>query len=139
MALGFKIDANLAWSDGGTTPSAPNQYIATPDKAIKNEIKPSVLKISFGDGYEQRIKNGINNIKETYAVTFNTRPKEEIDAIISTLKAKDGVDKFDFTVPDENSSGDEKTIKVVCETFSQSYDYTNYYSATATFRRVYEA
>lgn len=139
MALGFKIDGNLAWSNGGTTPSSPSEYMAIPDKAIKSEIKPNVLKISFGDGYEQRIKNGINNMKETYTLTFATRPKEEIDAIISTLKAKNGVDKFDFTIPDENSSGDEKTIKVVCETFGQSYDYTNYYTATATFRRVYEA
>lgn len=133
--VGFLLDDGLAWI-GGTTTSSQR---VTPDKALKRTFKPRVLKISFGDGYEQRATNGINNQNETYDVTFKNRNKVEIDAIVATLTAKKGVTKFNFTLPDENAAGDELTIKVVCDDFTQTYDYNNFYSCSAKFRRVYEA
>ena len=93
----------------------------------------------FGDGYEQRVAEGINNINESYAVTLNNRPKAEIDDVIAFLDSLNGVTAFNFTIPDTNAGGNETTIKVVCDSFSQSYSYDDFYSASATFRRVYEA
>ena len=101
---------------------------------------PTVRKISFGDGYEQRVASGINNLKQSFTVSINNREKEEIDDITAYLDSLNGVSKFSFTIPDSNAaSNDETVIKVVCDTVSQAYNNGGFYSANATFRRVYEA
>lgn len=110
-----------------------------PDKALTRNNKPRIIKIQFGDGYEQRIQEGINNINQEFAVSFTNRPKAEIDDIMAFLDNKAGTTAFDFTYPDTNASGAERTVKVVCEDYTQSYSYDDFYSCTATFRRVYEA
>ena len=110
-----------------------------PDRAMARTVTPHVNRISFGDGYEQRAVAGINNLREEYSVSFNNRPKAEIDDIVSFFNAKEGVTAFSFTVPDTNSSGSETTIKAVVDTFSVSYNNNDFYSCTATIRRVYEA
>ena len=66
----------------------------------------------------------------------------EIDDIIAFFTSKNGVTAFDWTIPDTNGSENgntETTIKVICENWSQTWDYDNFYTASATFYRVYEA
>jgi phage-related protein len=109
-----------------------------PDKAMSRQTKPKRYVANFGDGYEQRIAQGINPLDQTYSVTFNTRPKAEIDDIVAFFDSKKGVTNFAFTIPDTNGSGNETTIKVICEDYSISYDYDDYYSCNATLKRVYE-
>ena len=110
-----------------------------PDKTLTRNNKPRVIKIQFGDGYEQRVQEGINNITQNFSVSFNNRPKAEIDDIMAFLDNKAGTTAFDFTYPDTNASGKERTVKVVCEDYTQTYSFDDFYSCTATFRRVYEA
>jgi len=112
---------------------------ATPDKSMTRNSKPSVQVAKFGDGYEQRIIKGINNIAEEYSVSFRQREKAFIDDVITFLDDKAGVTHFIFRIPDTNSSGNEKAIKVVCDSYSTVYEYGDYYSLTATLRRVFEA
>ncbi len=113
--------------------------VRIPDKSMQRSAKPRVHLATFGDGYEQRIANGINNLVESYSVSFNNRTKAEIDDIVAFFENKAGVTAFTFTVPDTNESGNEVAIKVVCDTWNKTYTVGDYYSATATFRRVYEA
>ena len=110
-----------------------------PDKTLTRNNKPRVIKIQFGDGYEQRVQEGLNNITQNFSVSFNNRPKAEIDDIMAFLDNKAGTTAFDFTYPDTNASGNERTVKVVCEDYTQTYSFDDFYSCTATFRRVYEA
>jgi len=113
--------------------------IAPTFNAVKSS-QPAIKTTKFGDGYEQRAVNGINNLAEDYRLTFRNRTKEEIDDIIAFLDNKAGVTSFNFTIPDSNVGGSsEKTIKVVCDTYSQTYEYDDFYTCTATFRRIYEA
>ena len=102
----------------------------TPDKNFTKKVEPTVLKIQFGDGYEQRIAEGINSIKETYTVGFTNRPKAEIDDIVAFLDNKKGTTAFSYTIPDTNQGGGERTVKVVCEDYSQNYVYDDFYSFT---------
>lgn len=111
--------------------------VVTPDKSLQNSITPRVLKMSFGDGYEQRIQDGINSIARTFSVSFNPREKAEIDDIVSFFDSKKAVISFDFTYPDSNFGG-ERTIKVVCENYNITYNTDEFYGCTATFRQVYE-
>jgi|TARA_R110002167_G_scaffold208084_1_gene412145 phage-related protein len=122
MALGFTVGATNV----------------SPDKQLNRSTAPKVKLATFGDGYEQRLRNGINSLSETYSLSFNNRSKNDIDDIVAFFDTQHGVVPFNFTIPDSNGTGSETTIKVVCDTYTQKYDYDNFYSATATFRRVYE-
>ena len=116
---------------------------ATPDKSMNKSTQPRVLTASFGDGYEQRIADGINSINETYSLSFKTRPKEVIDDIVAFLDTKKNVSKFVLTIPDTNDAhaqgNAEKDVKVVATNYSVTYDYENFYSLSLSLKRVYEA
>ena len=112
--------------------------VRRPDKMMSASSTPNIIETNFGDGYQQRIAKGINNLQQSYGVSFDNRTKEEIDDITAFFTNKGGVTKFDFTIPDSNNSG-ETTIKVVCSSWSQAYKTGDYYGCSATFRRVYES
>ena len=80
-----------------------NNVQRIPDKSFTTASKPRVLKIQFGDGYEQRVAEGINNLTQNYSITFNNRPKEVIDDIIAFFVNKGGTTAFDFTYPDSKT------------------------------------
>ena len=130
MALGFQ--------DLGSTQRRP-------DRGQSKKVSPTLLKIQFGDGYEQRVAEGLNTIKETFSVSFNNRPKAEIDDIIAFFDNKNGTSPlngstaFAYTIPDSNQGSGERTIQVVRESYSQTYSHDDFYSCSATFRRVYES
>ena len=123
MAIGF--------SNGSTT--------FVPDKGFSRKNTPVVFRAEFGDGYEQRIANGINNLKPEFSLNFATRTKAEIDDIVDWFELKAGVTAFTYTYSDSNEGGNEKAVKVVCDDWTQTWDYDDYYSLSCTFRRVYEA
>ena len=127
MALGF------------STGSSFGSRTIIPDKGMTRSNEPLVFVAEFGDGYQQRVANGINNLKQEFSVTFATREKAEIDDIVGFFESTNGVTAFDFTFPDTNASGNEETVKVYVTQFSQNWDYDNFYTLSATFRRVYEA
>jgi phage-related protein len=124
MAIGFDVGGSL-----GTV---------IPDKTMNTSNTPRVHIAKFGDGYEQRIGNGINNLEQEYSVAFTTRAKADIDDIVAFFETKAGVTSFDFVVPDSNESGNELSVKVVCSEWNQTWVNDNFYSLNATFRRVYE-
>ena len=143
MAIGFVIPA-------GSIVSSPAHPAANttirPDKSLKRISKPKVHIAKFGDGYEQRLVDGINSIEESFNVVFSNRTRTEIDDIIFFLDSKKGVTAFNFTIPNSNvdianfpDGTHETTIKVVCDGFDITYDHGDFYSASAKFRRVYEA
>ena len=106
------------------------------DKGFSRGSAPRVHTLSFGDGYEQRIADGINNLGQSMNVSFATRPKAEIDDLVAFFESLGGVSKFRMTIDDTNGA---ETIKVVCRQWSQTWNYDDFYSLSATFDRVYEA
>ena len=114
---------------------------ATPDKQLTKTSNPRVLTAKFGDGYEQRAVDGINNLNETYNLTFKTRLKAEIDYIVAFLDSKQNVTKFTLTLPDTNNTTrtGERDVKVVAEEYSTVYEYDDFYTLNLTLRRVFEA
>jgi len=112
---------------------------ATPDKTMTRQSNPKVLLATFGDGYEQRVADGINSIKETFSLQFRNREKAFVDDVIDFLDARKGVTKFAFNVPDTNSGGNAQTIQVVCDNYTTNYEYDDYYTLSVNLRRVYEA
>ncbi len=124
MAIGFSVGGSLG--------------NVTPDKQMTRTTRPQILMATFGDGYEQRAIDGINSLRETYTASFKTRTKEDVDDIVTYLESTNGVTAFNFTIPDTNSAGNEKTIKVVFVDYSINYEYDKFYTLSVNLRRVYE-
>ncbi len=125
MAIGFNVGGSLG--------------VVVPDKGLTASNTPRVHLASFGDGYEHRIADGINNLQQTFSVSFTTRPKAEIDDIVDFFEGKGAITSFDYALADTNSANNKRTIKVVCDSWNQTWAYDNFYSLTANFRRVYES
>lgn len=111
-----------------TFPAVTPAYGATKSSA------PKVRKTQFGDGYEQRIKFGLNQNPKTWDLTWNNITEANADTIEAFLDARaDDGDSFDWTPPGEAGSS-----KWVCETWQKTIPYTGRAVITATFRQVFE-
>jgi phage-related protein len=133
--------ATAITQNGGSNISGFSAPVSV-DKGFQIKNSPKIHTVSFGDGYEQRLADGINNLQQSMNVTFRLRPKAEIDALIDFFEDLGGVTKFQMTIDKDTAGSDTnatRTIKVVCKNWEQTYNYDNYYSLSATFERVYEA
>jgi phage-related protein len=100
-------------------------YGATVTKA------PRILNTQFGDGYEQRIGDGINNTRQVWQLNFSAT-QADITAIDSFLSEKNGVDSFTWT-----PSG-ESEIRVKCSDWNRSRNSPNSGTISTTFTQVFE-
>jgi len=91
MAIGFIV------------PNITNSKVI-PDRSLSNSSKTSVRVAKFGDGYQQRVADGLNSVGSSFSVSFNNRNKTEIDDIVTFFESKKGVASFSFTYPDTNST-----------------------------------
>lgn len=100
------------------------------DRGLSRSTKFRVLTATFGDGYEQRAKDGINTKEDTFSVSFNNRLTAEIKNISGFL---DLYQAKSFLVLVGTES-----IRVVCDSYELMYQYEEVQSISASFRRVYE-
>ena len=109
-----------------------------PDKGFTQDDKTRQYSTNFGDGYEQRIANGINTIDQTFNLNFKTRPKAEIDDLVTFFTGLAGVSLCQFTYADSNAGGSETSIKATAANWTKTYNYGDYYSLSVKLTRVYE-
>ena len=119
--------------------SGSSAFEAVADRGLTRQASHRMLVARFGDGYEQRVRDGINTKVENFNISFNNRSPAEINLIAAYLDSKAAL-SFNLVVTDTFSSGSltTSTIKVVCDTYSIQYGNTEYHSLTTTLRRVYE-
>lgn len=72
-------------------------WLASVDSA--RETAPRVRELAFGDGYAQRVADGINNRPLVWRLSFKNRAAAEADAIDAFLVARNAVEAFDWTDP----------------------------------------
>ena len=108
--------------------------ITNPVYGTKINSSPKVNVLSFGDGFEQRLTEGLNQNPLSLNLTFELSQTQANTAIaFLNARVEDGA-SFDFTVPSEQSSR-----KFVCTSFPRSIPYLNRVTLTCTFREVFEA
>lgn len=104
----------------------------TPDYGFSKEVKPNVRAVSFGDGYEQRISDGINPIGSEWSLSFK-RPIAIITAIENYLLTTKGSLSFDFLAPNG------ATYKVVAKDgWTVTDSDVGVQTLTVKFKRVFE-
>ena len=106
------------------------------DKGASETPQPRVIKAQFGDGYEMRIKDGINNTPRSWSLTFNNRTNTDIDKLYTFFQTLAGVDTCMLTVPD--SVGGDDDVTVVIEAYSRTFGNAQFYSMNCTAREVFE-
>ena len=74
-------------------------FTIAPDYSVTMAVKPRVLVGQFGDGYQQRVADGINTRGEDWQLTFSARTPAERDQILAFLEARGAVEAFDWTSP----------------------------------------
>ena len=95
-------------------------------------IRPVVRRVTFGDGYEQRVTFGLNPDPKEWTLSFANRTDAERENIVSFLEARGGVESFDWTPP-RGSAG-----KYICEEWQVTLSNCNNNQVQATFREVFE-
>ena len=81
----------------GNTGNSDTEAVA--DRGLARQSAHRVLTARFGDGYEQRVLDGINTKDDKFSVSFNNRGAEEI-ALIAGFFDQEAGKNFDFVITD---------------------------------------
>jgi phage-related protein len=107
-------------------------FTYTASYSASESSQPRVAKVQFGDGYEQRLRYGLNVDAKSWQLTFANRTNSEREQILGFLEARAGADSFDWTPP-RGSAG-----KYVCSEWNLDMSNFNNNTITATFVQVFE-
>jgi phage-related protein len=116
-------------------PSNFNTSITSnPTIGFSKNTKTTVNRVSFGDGYEQRVVAGINYMPATWQLSWKDQPISVIESIETFLKAQKGTDPFYWTPPGESTQ-----YKVICpEGWDIEYSSSISRSLTTKFIQVFD-
>lgn len=105
-----------------------------PSVGMQLQSEPKVTSVSFGDGYNQRFDDGINNQLMTLELKFEQRSDTEAYGIEHFLREYGGVTAFSYTPPPPY---DRVTGKMwICSKWSCQKNFKNNNSLSATFDQV---
>lgn len=99
------------------------------DRGFARQTQQKVLLAAFGDGYEQRVKDGINTKRETYTMNLSNRLWQEITLISLFF---DIVQPASFLIRLERES-----VRVAVQSYSVNIGHDDVQSISAQLRRVY--
>ena len=99
------------------------------DRGFSRETQQRIITNDFGDGYSQRVKDGINTKLESYNMNLANRLWEEIALIASYF---DVVQPGSFDIRLER-----ETVKVNLESYRVLVGHDSVQSISAQLRRVY--
>jgi phage-related protein len=102
----------------------------TPSFEATEQSKPRVRVFKAGDGYQQRVRFGLNTNRKEWSLLFTNRTNTERDSIIAFLEARAGAETFDW-IPPRGVSG-----KYICEDWQTQLVNYNNNQIRATFVEV---
>lgn len=109
-------------------------FTYVPEYPPTEASEPRVRKTQLGDGYEHRVRFGLNTDLKTWELQFNNRDEIEATGIRSFLEARGGVESFTWTPPFFAAAAGQ----FVCEQWDVTSDACNIFSIRASFRQVPE-
>ena len=104
-----------------------------PSRDFSSSTNSRVRTAKFGDGYSQRVADGINIRDQKWSLTFKNRSLEDSEAIISFFEDKDSIESFTWT-----PTGDNSTVQVLATNWKETYTSPISRTISVTFSRVYE-
>lgn len=107
-------------------------FFFSPSYGASVLLEPKILSSKFGDGYEQRTQDGINNALLKIDLSFDLRGSAETAAIAFFLNARAGVQSFLFTPPEPYST----LRNFVCRSWTQTIIFFENNTIRTTFEQV---
>jgi len=108
----------------------------SPSYSPQLSVENNIITVALGDGYEQRLKNGINASRRTFSLSFLNRSDTVTTNILNfladPLKGDNGAKAFDWTPPFG------ATGKWVCQNPSVTMVAHNLNDIELVFREVFE-
>jgi phage-related protein len=107
------------------------EFTWVPSSGASQTKNPAVNRAKFGDGYEQRSRNGINTNPRKWSLRFSNQSDATADAISDFLDDRGGVEAFLWTPP-RGAKG-----VFICSDYTDTYDSVNVRTIAATFEEVF--
>ena len=104
-------------------------FFWSPSYGASVNQQPRIQQIQFGDGYKQRLTDGVHNNLLTLNLTFGQRSLKETTAIVHFLSSKEGSQSFYFKAIAPYSV----IKKFVCTNWSTVMEYEDNHSVSLTF------
>lgn len=111
---------------------ATQTFTPAPDYGCQLQKKPRVRAAKFGDGYQQRVADGINTAPEEWSLTFSARTASEANTILQFLEDRAGVESFWWISP-RGTTG-----RFICPEWTHSPSSYSTHTVTAKFEQVFE-
>lgn len=105
----------------------PASYGSNPNSTAR------ILQNNFGDGYTQRVADGLNSINVSWNLSWDLLDTPIADTLEAFLVARAGWESFDWTPPRATISS-----KWICKQWSRKPTAAGYESFTATFDKVFD-
>lgn len=105
---------------------------ARPTTGTGREVTPRVLTASFGDGYSQRVGDGINTLDTKASVIFEAMTRTEAQATEAFFARHSGFKSFLWTFP-----GDTEQKRWIARSWRTSTVSFDVMSITVEFERVF--
>lgn len=102
-----------------------------PNADHTKESKPLVNSSAFGDGYSQRMPDGINSLADVWSLTF-TGTREEIDPIDDFLAEHKGCIAFNWRTPES------KDGLYLCEEWTKRRESGTKVTLSCKFKRTFD-
>ena len=99
---------------------------------LSTSVEPRVLNVRYGDGYTQRIPDGINNNLLNLDLSFEGRAEKETLAILHFLNVRRAAEAFLYTPPAPFAT--EKLF--VCKNFNSTVVFRDNFNIKAKFEEV---
>jgi phage-related protein len=107
-------------------------FVWQPNYPLNIDHTPRVKSIRFGDGYEQRLEDGINNTLLNLDLSFDNKSIDEYTAILHFLIKRKGTEYFVFTMPSPYNTNK----RFVCRSWNDSFISFNNNSIKTRFEEV---
>ena len=105
-----------------------------PKYGLSIENNPNINTLSFGDGFEQRLTEGLNRNPRKLRLTFENINESESDTLINFLNTRvSNADSFDYTPINELAGK-----FVIDSNYKKTINFSNRATVTVVFREVFE-
>lgn len=110
----------------------PDTFSYTPTWNSALDEEPKVRVAAFGDGYAQRVPDGINTTAQKWDLVFDGVTDSTADGIVTLLRNNGGATYFLWTPPGGTQ------IKVICKQWRRDYAGYNSNNIRCRFEQVFD-
>lgn len=108
-----------------------------PNVGMGYRVKPRVMTNAYGDGYSQRVGDGLNTMPRTFTLTWGPISTPNAEIIVAFFEARKAVECFFYTTPRDAAAG-RTARKYLCSDWEHIATQWNQDEVRATLTEVFD-